>query len=150
MMQVETKYPAVVNIDALRLDANCLYGSSCLVVMRRSKQRHNLVHYLEKAGALVLIADAAAEAAVILSNIRPDLVISASGLSFKEGSLFISFLRSLPAKKGGDLPAIAVGKETSVEGARSALAIGFDQYFVETAPGLDLIRQVANLMDKLP
>jgi CheY-like chemotaxis protein len=94
---------------------------------------------LERAGAIVEVADSAATARAKIESARPEAIVCDIAMPGEDG---YSLIRSLRASGGPRIPAIAVTAHASAADARRALDSGFDLHL---AKPVDLEVLVAKL-----
>ncbi len=134
----------VADADGLpRLD-----GLRVLLVEDREDTRDLLVEVLRHAGAEVAAVASTREAVGALGRERPDVLVSDIGLPDLDGYRFIEHVRSLPAKQGGELPAIALTAHVREEDQERALAAGYQLHVSKPVEPALLIRAIARLLGR--
>ncbi|MGB3202095.1 MAG: AAA family ATPase [Nodosilinea sp.] len=123
-----------------------LEGMQILVVDDVIDAREFIAFVLEQAGAKVLTAASAAEALALLSQTQPDLLLSDIGMPEMDGYTLIRQIRALPAKQGGDIPAIALTAFAGEMNQQQALAAGFQLHLPKPVEPDNLIVMIAHLV----
>jgi PAS domain S-box-containing protein len=122
-----------------------LSGVRVLVVEDDAAARELLVKVLRVAGAETRAAASSGEALEMLGTWRPDMVLSDLGMDGDEGYVLIRAMRSLPAERGGCVPAAAL--TVSEPQARSrAAAAGYDAQLAKPVEPVTLLATVARLV----
>ena len=96
-------------------------------------------------GADVTAAESAAEALVLLPEVRPDVLLSDIGMSGEDGYSFIRRVRSLPADRGGLIPAVAITAYATAGDRALAMGSGFQLHVPKPFDPVDLARTVQRL-----
>lgn len=99
---------------------------------------------LEKGGAVVQAAGNALEAHTILTEWRPDLIISDIGMAHEDGYDFIQRIRT----NGESIPAVALTAYTRAEDRMRALASGFQMHVSKPVEPEELLTVVASLIGR--
>jgi PAS domain S-box-containing protein len=122
-----------------------LAGVRVLVVEDDAAARELLVRVLRVAGAETRAAASSGEALEMLGAWRPDMVLSDLGMHGDDGYALIRAMRSLPAERGGCVPAAAL--TVSEPQARSrAAAAGYDAQLAKPVEPVTLLATVARLV----
>jgi CheY-like chemotaxis protein len=100
---------------------------------------------LEQHHASVSATASAAEALEILSNARPNIVISDIGLPDIDGYELIGRIRRLDPREGGRIPAIALTAHASSEDRTKALRAGFQAHIAKPVDPRELVASIASL-----
>lgn len=126
-------------------NAPSLVGIGVLVVEDDADSRHVLVEVLERAGASVRgVADARAALESVAEQ-TPAVVLCDIGLPGMDGLSFIEQLRSLPAERGGRVPAAALTAYTSPEDRLRALQAGYQMHLAKPLEPAEVVTAVAAL-----
>ncbi|HEY3324507.1 MAG TPA: ATP-binding protein [Planctomycetota bacterium] len=123
-------------------DAGVLGGVHVLLIEDDADTRDLVRIVLESSGARVLATDSAEEATKALGALRPSILVCDIGLPGQNGYEFIRQLRRLPAREGGDIPAIAVTAYAKVEDRQAALNAGFQAHVPKPIMPEDLVALV--------
>jgi CheY-like chemotaxis protein len=100
---------------------------------------------LTEYGAEVLTVASAAEVLATLASFQPDVLVSDIGLPEMDGYTLLQQVRSLPADKGGQIPAIALTAYARGEDRERCLACGFQQHICKPVDIEMLVQAVSNL-----
>jgi PAS domain S-box-containing protein len=130
--------PAPENVE--RLD-----GLKILVLDDEKDTRELLHAGLSQCGAQVVLADSAGDAFEAISTELPDVLISDIGMPVEDGYEVIRRLRSLPAEKGGKIPAIALTAYARVEDRMQALKAGYQMHVPKPVELAELAAVVASV-----
>jgi two-component system, chemotaxis family, CheB/CheR fusion protein len=93
----------------------------------------------------VYIALSAREGLNILKYERPDIIVSDIGMPDQDGYELMRQIRSLPVKKGGATPAIALTAFARPEDRKQALAVGYQKHMAKPVDPLELLTVIATL-----
>ena len=130
---------------------NELYGRPSLDGMRvlavddEQDTRDLLTVALERCGADVMAAGSASEALAVLSEQRPDVLVSDIGMPGEDGYSLIRRVRELPAEKGGRIPALALTAYARAEDRLRALSSGYQAHVAKPVDPAELVITVARL-----
>jgi len=127
-----------------------LEGLWVLVVDDERDARELTRELLEERGARVLLAASADEAYALLCRARPDVLVSDLGMPDTDGFALIRRVRELPAREGGDTPAVALTAFARLEERERALVAGFQAHLAKPVDPAELIALVASLAGTLP
>ena len=83
-------------------------GLLFLVIEDDADSREFLRAVLQSCGAAVIEADNVRTARQYIETLKIDLIVTDLALPHEDGTMFLKWLRGLPAEKGGAIPAIAV------------------------------------------
>jgi CheY-like chemotaxis protein len=100
---------------------------------------------LEGCGARVLVADSARDALRLVTEERPDVILSDIGMPGEDGYDFIRSVRSLPAAQGGRTPAAALTGFARAEDRTRALLAGFQTHVAKPMEPTELTAVVSGL-----
>lgn len=123
-----------------------LSGVRVLVVEDDAAARELLVKVLRVAGAETRAAGSSGEALEALGAWRPDIVLSDLGMRGDEGYVLIRAMRSLPAERGGCVPAAALTAATEPQARSRAAAAGYDAQLAKPVEPVALLATVARLV----
>jgi len=82
-------------------------------------------------GAEVMSVTSSAEALLAFEWFKPDILVSDLGMPNVDGYTLLQQIRSLPAEKGGSIPAIALTAYAREIDQKRALAVGFQKYITK-------------------
>jgi PAS domain S-box-containing protein len=116
-----------------------LRGMRTLVVEDDPDSLEMVCTLLTQRGADVRPASSTAEALAILERWRPDLLISDLGMPEEDGYTLIRRVRSLPAERGGQVPAVALSARTRPEDRIEALSAGFQMHVAKPVAPAELL-----------
>lgn len=120
-----------------------------MIVDDEADIRTLLVFLLEQAGAEVRAATCAAECLMLIEQSFPDLLLCDIGMPTVDGYMLMRHLRTLSAKTGGQIPAIALTAYARENDQQEVLAAGFQQHISKPVePGV-LIEAIAKLVQTL-
>jgi signal transduction histidine kinase len=122
-----------------------LHGRRLLVVDDDVDTCQALGAVLRRAGAEVRLGDSAAAAMAMLSEWRPDVLISDVGLPDEDGYALVQKIRALPPAAGGDVPAIALTGYSRAEDRMRGLVAGFQRHLVKPVEPDELVDVVASV-----
>ncbi|TAG90459.1 MAG: response regulator [Oscillatoriales cyanobacterium] len=121
-----------------------LTGIRVMAVDDQPDTREFFAELLTQYGAEVLSVSSAAEVLVSLESFQPDVLVSDIGMPEMDGYTLLQQIRSLPASKGGKVPAIALTAYARVEDRERSLVCGFQDHISKP---LDLNRLVQAVSD---
>ncbi|MCU1290251.1 MAG: domain S-box protein [Acidobacteria bacterium] len=122
-----------------------------LLVEDDEDSREVLALFLEQCGALVISADSTKAAMRLLEtsvNDLPDVIISDLAMPDEDGYSFISRIRKLPQKDGGEISAIALSAFATKENKEKAFELGFQKYNTKPFEPDLLIQEILSLVKK--
>ena len=117
--------PSIVALPPEPVDPTLLRNVHVLVLDDEEDARVLLQAALTQYGAEVSTAASVPEALVTIDRRRPDVILSDIGMPHEDGYAFLRRLRSRPAAKGGNIPAVAVTAYASEADRASAEAAGY-------------------------
>jgi two-component system CheB/CheR fusion protein len=120
-------------------------GLRVLVVEDDEGTRESLVEILSRAGAEARAAASADEGLSALEEFKPDVLLSDLAMPVRDGFGLIAQVRSLPAEKGGRIPAAALSALVGVDDRQRALAAGFQLHVPKPVDAHGLLSAVARL-----
>ncbi|MGJ5634582.1 PAS domain S-box protein [Nostoc sp. CALU 1950] len=123
-----------------------LNGIKILVVDDDTDTREFIAFLLEQYGANVTAVTSADEALATLAQSLPDILLSDIGMPEVDGCMFMRQLRTLPAKQGGQIRAIALTAYAGEINAQQVLAAGFDKHLAKPVEPAELVDAIANLI----
>jgi signal transduction histidine kinase/CheY-like chemotaxis protein len=122
-----------------------LAGVRALVVEDEQDSRELLVMELRQMDVEAIPAENAAQGLRLISEVRPDVLISDIGMPEMDGYALISAVRQLPASAGGDTPAIALTAFSSREDRSRAFLAGFQAHLPKPVEPAELVAALVNL-----
>ena len=125
--------------------APSLGGVRVLVVDDHADARDVLKAVLERCGATVVVASSASEALARVPGERPDVVLSDVEMPEQNGYDFLRQLRSMPAERGGQTPAVALTAYASAHDRVKLLRAGFQMHVPKPVQPAELATVVASL-----
>jgi CheY-like chemotaxis protein len=123
-------------------------GLRVLVVDDEPDARALLRRLLEDCQATVFGAGSAEEAALIVESKRPDVIVSDIGMPGEDGYTLIHRVRSLPANRGGNTPAVALTAYARSEDRVTAILAGFQHHISKPVEPAELIAVVASAANR--
>lgn len=116
-----------------------------LVVDDEIDVRELLSVVLAEYGAQVIAVGSAQEAMHVLEQLKPDVLISDIGMPNEDGYTLLAKVRELEAKRGGQIPALALTAYARQEDCSEALLSGFQKHLSKPFDTNELILAVAKL-----
>ncbi|KAM3093051.1 response regulator [Phormidesmis sp. 146-12] len=108
-----------------------LKGLRILLVDDEADNRELVGFMLQQQGAIVTSVPTAQQAIEVLSQEKPDLLLSDIGMPDMDGYALIHHVRSLPPEQGGSIPAIALTAYAGESNQHKILAAGFQQHLAK-------------------
>ncbi|WP_413174482.1 ATP-binding protein [Anabaena azotica] len=134
-----------------------LAGISVLVVDDEADSREFIKTVLEECQAEVILAASASEALQMLTQWKPDILISDIGMPEEDGYSLIRKVRSaessspfpsLPPNQGGNIPAVALTAYAGVEERIRSIQAGFQLHLPKPVEPAELATVVASLVKR--
>jgi PAS domain S-box-containing protein len=125
-----------------------LSGLQILVVDDDPDSREFVVFLLEQAGASILSTTSASQALTLLTQSRPDILLSDIGMPEMDGYMLMQQVRALPPEQGGQIPAIALTAYAGEFNEKQALAAGFQQHVSKPVEPEGLVKAIVTLLRK--
>ncbi|WP_437910795.1 PAS domain S-box protein [Sorangium sp. So ce327] len=122
-----------------------LAGMRVLVVDDQPDAREVAQRVLEECEATVTTAGSAAEALAILSQDRPDVIVSDLGMPGEDGFQLIRRVRGLGEARGGATPAVALSALARAEDKARALGAGYQAHVAKPLDPAELVGVIAAL-----
>ena len=122
-----------------------LQGLKVLVVDDEADTRELISEVLKECGSEVILSRSVAEALEALEQHQPDILISDLGMPDEDGYSLISKIRSLPAERGGQIPAAALTAYARAEDRMRVLRSGFQFHLPKPVDSAELVTVVASL-----
>ncbi|MDB5296166.1 MAG: rpfC [Phycisphaerales bacterium] len=122
-----------------------LDGLRVLVVDDEPDARFLVQRLLEDCGAVVRAAGSAEEAMALVGAEVPEVIVSDVGMPGEDGYSLIRRVRSLPAARGGTVPALALTAYARSEDRVRATHAGFHAHVTKPVEPVDLVTAVATL-----
>jgi signal transduction histidine kinase/CheY-like chemotaxis protein len=117
-------------------------GRFVLLVDDHEATRELMATILSQVGARVTAVDSAAAAVSQIDIEVPSLIIADIGMPDEDGLTMMRRIRSHPARKGADVPAIALSAYARAEDRQAALEAGFDDFLAKPAMPASILRAV--------
>ncbi|BAB73503.1 ATP-binding protein [Anabaena sp. FACHB-709] len=144
---IEPISPRGENLTPLPLCPSLL-GVRVLVVDDESDSRDFISTVLEQCQAQVRAVATAKEALQIISQWKPDVLVSDIGMPEEDGYSLIRKLRSLPPEQGGNIPATALTAYARAEDRTRAIQEGFQLHLPKPIEPTELATVVASLIKR--
>jgi PAS domain S-box-containing protein len=125
-----------------------LQGIRVLIVDDEADTRNFVVTVLEQSYAQVKAAASVAEALELISNYKPDVIVSDIGMPGEDGYSLIRKIRSLPLDAGGSIPAAALTAYARSEDRLRAIREGFQLHLPKPIEAAELTTVVASLVGR--
>lgn len=132
-------------VEPLKQPVN-LSGIRALVVDDDTNTREFLAFLLELQGIDVVATATAEEAIAILTQFKPDVLLSDIGMPEVDGYMLIRQVRDLPPDQGGQTLAIALTAYAGEINYQRAIAAGFQQHLAKPIDSDELLEAIANLV----
>jgi CheY-like chemotaxis protein len=123
-----------------------LNGIRILVVEDDESTRELVAFVLELHGARVIAAASASEALAILTQFKPDILLSDIGMPDIDGYMLMRQVRKLPLEQGGQIPAIALTAYAGEIDYQQAKAAGFQKHVPKPVDPDKLVEVIASLL----
>ena len=139
--------PAVLNQSGEygQLDKTSLNGLRVLVVDDEPDARQIIATLIQRTGAEVMACESAHEALEAIEKWHPDVLMSDIGMPGEDGYSLINKVRSLPADRGGDVPAAAFTAYAREEDRQRALDAGYQMHIAKPVSSGQLVAMIAHL-----
>jgi signal transduction histidine kinase/ActR/RegA family two-component response regulator len=131
--------------DSSQMDRTSLNGLRVLVVDDEPDARQIITTLIQRTGAEVLACESAHEALEALEKWHPDVLMSDIGMPGEDGYSLINKVRSLPADRGGDVPAAAFTAYAREEDRQRALDAGYQMHIAKPVSSGQLVAMIAHL-----
>ena len=126
-----------------------LQGVKVLVVDDQVDARDLIQRVLGDCGAIVHVAANASEAVRLVSEHRPDVLVSDIGMPDADGFELLRRIRALDPDQGGKVPAIALTAFARSEDRTRALRAGFVVHVSKPVDPAELIATVASVAGRV-
>jgi signal transduction histidine kinase/DNA-binding response OmpR family regulator len=100
---------------------------------------------LEEDGAIVTAVPSALDALKILSDLKPDVLVSDIGMPGMDGYALMRQIRTWQLEAGGGIPAVALTAYAGEIDKRQALAVGFQTHLTKPVEPESLVTVIAEL-----
>jgi CheY-like chemotaxis protein len=144
----ERVHPAARDTLPLFECADRLDSYRVLVVDDEPDTREMLRVGLHHCGANVSVAGSTREALEMMDAHAYDLVISDIGMPDEDGYELIRRIRSLPAERGGKVPAVALTAYARTEDRLQALRSGYQMHVPKPVELAELVAVAASLINR--
>jgi signal transduction histidine kinase/ActR/RegA family two-component response regulator len=128
-----------------QMDRNSLNGLRVLVVDDEPDARQIISTLIKRTGAEVMACESAHEALEAIEKWHPDVLMSDIGMPGEDGYSLINKVRSLPAERGGDVPAAAFTAYAREEDRQRALDAGYQMHIAKPVSSGQLVAMIAHL-----
>jgi PAS domain S-box-containing protein len=122
-----------------------LGGRHVLVVDDEADARSLIETVLEQSGARVTTASSVEEALAAFEREPPDVLVSDIGMPERDGYDLIREIRTMPASRGGDVPALALTAYARVEDRMRATSAGYESHLAKPVDPATLALMVSML-----
>jgi PAS domain S-box-containing protein len=137
--------PAIQQIDGVPQQELNLAGIRVLVVDDEPDARELLTVLLAEYGAEVLAVASASEVLANLESFQPDVLVSDIAMPDMDGYALIQQVRTLPATKGGQIPAISLTAYAREEDYQRSLNSGFEKHVTKPLEPERLVQALMTL-----
>ncbi|HKY27954.1 MAG TPA: ATP-binding protein [Pyrinomonadaceae bacterium] len=128
-----------------RHDLHALNGLRVLLVDDEADARLLVGTVIAGTGAEVKTCESPSEALQVLTDWRPDILVSDIAMPEEDGYSFIGKVRSLPREKGGETPAAAFTAYARDEDRQRALNAGYQMHITKPVSSGQLVAKIAEL-----
>jgi signal transduction histidine kinase len=135
--------------ETFRHDLQALDGLRVLLVDDEEDARQLIGTVIARTGAEVKACESASEALEVLTEWRPDVLMSDIAMPDEDGYSFIGRVRSLPREKGGETPAAAFTAYARDEDRKRALAAGYQMHITKPVSSGQLVSMIAELAGRV-
>lgn len=135
--------PAMASVNPE--EAAVLEGIRVLVVDDNEDARELLAAALQQFGARVATACSGAEGLHAIERLRPDVLVSDIAMPDEDGYTFIRRVRTLPADRGGRIPAVSLSAYAGPEHQARSFSAGFQLHVPKPVRPLELAAVLADL-----
>jgi PAS domain S-box-containing protein len=125
-----------------------LKGIRVLVIDDEPDARKLIKRLLEECEAEVTTGGSVDEALRLISEVNPHVILSDIGMPGRDGYELLRILRSLPAEKGGKIPAAALTAFARSEDRTRSMMAGFDLHVSKPVEPRELCAVVARLASR--
>jgi len=122
-----------------------LNGLRVLIVDDEEDARQIISTVIARTGAEVKACESATEALEVLERWHPDVLMSDIAMPGEDGYSLINKIRSLPAERGGQIPAAAFTAYAREEDRKRALAAGYQMHIAKPVSSGQLVAMIAHL-----
>ena len=123
-----------------------LKGLRILVVDDEADAREFLTTAITQYGGNVLAVASTREALEALEQFQPNVLVSDIGMPLEDGYSLIRQVRSRLAKRGQQLPALALSAYSTETDSKRAIAAGFHQHLAKPVDPTELVEAIAKLL----
>jgi signal transduction histidine kinase/CheY-like chemotaxis protein len=128
--------------------APALDGLRVLVVDDEPDTRHIIATVIAQTGAEVRACESVHEAMQTFECWRPDVLMSDIGMPGEDGFSLIGKVRSLPAERGGQIPAAALTAYAREEDRKRVLAAGYQMHIAKPVTSGQLVSVLTYLAER--
>jgi PAS domain S-box-containing protein len=143
-------HPAEVAGFSTPTDQPVVTGVRVLAVDDDADARGLVKEILESGGAIVTAVDSAHEAFAAMEREHFDVLVSDLAMPGEDGCALMRRVRTLPAERGGDIPAAALTAYARSEDRTRVLMAGFDLHVAKPIDPGELLAVVQSLAAKRP
>jgi signal transduction histidine kinase len=126
-----------------------LNGLRVLVVDDEPDALQIISKLIARTGAEVRACESASQALEVLEQWKPDVLMSDIAMPEEDGYSLINKVRSLPAERGGHIPAAAFTAYAREEDRKRALDAGFQMHIPKPVSGGQLATMIARLAGRV-
>jgi signal transduction histidine kinase/CheY-like chemotaxis protein len=135
--------------ETSRADLTSLDGLRVLLVDDEPEARQIISTVIARTGAQVKACESVGEALEMLSEWKPDVLMSDIAMPGEDGYSLISKVRSLPRERGGDIPAAAFTAYARDEDRKRALDAGYQMHIPKPVSSGQLVTMIARLAGRV-
>ena len=134
------------SLPSLTREERSLDQVRILIVEDEEDVRDLLVFVLEQEGAQATAVASVTEALALITQLKPEILVSDIGMSELNGYELIKRVRSLPPEQGGNIPALALSAFVSNCDRQRSLEAGFNQHLGKPIDIDDFIEAITQLI----
>ncbi|MCY1009012.1 PAS domain S-box protein [Nannocystis pusilla] len=122
-----------------------LRGLKILIVDDERDARELVAAFLQPTGAVVLTAENGEQALTLVTQQRPDVIVSDIAMPGEDGYDWMRRLRQRPVGDGGRTPALALTAYARLEDRTRALLAGYQKHLGKPCEPFDLVTAICEL-----
>ena len=135
--------------ETSRAEYQSLDGLRVLLVDDEPEARQIISTVIARTGAEVKVCESVGEALEVLTQWKPDVLMSDIAMPGEDGYSLISKVRSLPRESGGNIPAAAFTAYARDEDRERALEAGYQMHIAKPVSSGQLVTMIARLAGRL-
>ncbi|MBD2461740.1 response regulator [Oscillatoria sp. FACHB-1407] len=150
------KLPLMTNVPQSTLNSEPISSTidlsdvQVLVVDDEADMRDLMTTVLQEYGAKTQVATSATEAIALITQSKPDILLSDIGMPGEDGYMLVRKLRQMSPEQGGTIPAIALTAYAGEINRQKALLAGFQLHVPKPIEPTELVKAIASLVGSQP